>query len=205
LYRQIDFSQPVENSPAIKTTVSVFLCPSDNVPQAAFPLTDGTGALVAVAAPSSYAATVGDDSCDVDNLTGNGVFYRNSWTRIGDITDGTSNTTLLGDRAWDHAQGIWAGAPNLAVMRPGARNNWPNATGPSPTLVLVHNNFINITTDSDGGLDDFSSNHTVGANILFADASVHFIRSITGDGPARRAFWALGTRNGGEVIEGLDY
>ena len=72
-------------------------------------------------------------------------------------------------------------------------------------FVLVHNNWINITTDADGGLDDFSSNHTGGVNLLFADGSVHFLRSITVDGVERRAFWALGTRAGGEVIQGLDY
>ena len=72
-------------------------------------------------------------------------------------------------------------------------------------FVLVHNNWVNIQTDADGGLDDFSSAHPGGANVVFADGSVHFIRSITVDGPERRAFWALGTRAGGEVIQGLDY
>jgi prepilin-type processing-associated H-X9-DG protein len=72
-------------------------------------------------------------------------------------------------------------------------------------FVLVHNNWVNIQTDADGGLDDFSSAHAGGANVVFADGSVHFIRSITVDGPERRAFWGLGTRAGGEVIQGLDY
>jgi prepilin-type processing-associated H-X9-DG protein len=80
-----------------------------------------------------------------------------------------------------------------------------NAIGAAPTLVLAHNNFINIRTDADGGLDDFSSNHMNGANLLFADGSVHFLRSITSDGAERRAFWALGTRAGNEVIQGLDF
>jgi prepilin-type processing-associated H-X9-DG protein len=71
--------------------------------------------------------------------------------------------------------------------------------------VLAHNNWINIKTDADGGLDDFSSYHIGGVNLLFGDGSVHFVRSITGDGPERRAFWGLGTRSGGEVISGLDY
>ena len=42
-------------------------------------------------------------------------------------------------------------------------------------LVLVHNNWVNILTDSDGGLDDFSSNHPTGANLLFADGHVVFL------------------------------
>jgi prepilin-type N-terminal cleavage/methylation domain-containing protein/prepilin-type processing-associated H-X9-DG protein len=205
LFKQIDFSQPVEASPAIQTIIPLFICPADIVPTSPSTITDGTFTPIAQAAPSSYAACVGDDASDINDPTGNGVFYRNSRTRIGDITDGTSSTAMIGDRPWSQAQGIWAGAPNKAITRAGAQNAWPNATAPSPGLVLVHANWINITTDADGGLDDFSSNHTGGANLLFADGSVHFIASITVVGPTRRAFWALGTRAGGEVIDGLDY
>jgi prepilin-type N-terminal cleavage/methylation domain-containing protein/prepilin-type processing-associated H-X9-DG protein len=205
LFKQIDFSQPVEASPAIQQMISLYICPADNAPQSPFTLTDGTFTPVTQAAPSSYAATVGDDSSDINDPTGNGVFYRNSRTRLTDITDGTSSTAMVGDRPWSQAQGIWAGAPNKAITQAGPENVWPNATAPAPALVLVHNNWINITTDADGGLDDFSSNHTGGANILFADGSVHFIPSITVDGPTRRAFWALGTRAGGELIDDLNY
>jgi prepilin-type N-terminal cleavage/methylation domain-containing protein/prepilin-type processing-associated H-X9-DG protein len=205
LFRQIDLSQPVESSPAIGTVIKTFLCPSDIVPLDAFPMTDVFLDPVATAAPSSYAASVGNDSSDVDAETGNGVFYRNSQTRIADITDGTSTTTLLGDRAWSQTNGIWAGAPSGAVARAGIQNAFPFATAPAAALVLVHNNWINITTDADGGLDDFSSNHAGGINLLFADGSVHFVRSITADGQSRLDFWALGTRAGQEVIQELDY
>ena len=205
LYRQIDFSLPVQKSTAIQTIVKTYLCPSDMPPSIAFPITDAFGATIALAAPSSYAATVGQDASDVADATGDGLFFRNSKVKLEDITDGTSQTAMVGDRAWNDTQGIWAGAPSGAVVRPGTRNPWPNATAKAPAFVLVHNNWINIRTDSDGGLDDFSGYHSNGINLLFADGSVHFIRAITNDGPERRAFWALGTRAGGEVIQGLDY
>jgi prepilin-type N-terminal cleavage/methylation domain-containing protein/prepilin-type processing-associated H-X9-DG protein len=206
LYRQIDFRQPVEKSSAVRTLLPIFLCPSDSPPPDEFPLTDATFTQLCTSAASSYAATVGQDASEVDGPTGDGVFYRNSKTRIADIPDGTSQTVLLGDRAWSQTNGIWAGAPNGAICRPGQANVWPNATGSAQALILVHNNWINITTDADGGLDDFSSSHPGGVNLLFGDGSVHFLRSITSDGPERRAFWALGTRAGGEVIDGsLDY
>jgi prepilin-type processing-associated H-X9-DG protein/prepilin-type N-terminal cleavage/methylation domain-containing protein len=204
LYRRLDLAGPVQGSPDIQTLVPVFLCPADNPPAGAFAVTDATGTTVALAAPSSYAASCGPDASDVADPTGLGVFYRNSHTRLTDITDGTSQTVMIGDRAWADGQGIWAGAPSGAVMRPGPRNPWPSATAPAPTLVLVHNNWINIKTDADGGLDDFSSYHPGGANLLFADGSVRFVRSITIDGPERRDFWAFGTRAGGEVIQGLN-
>jgi prepilin-type N-terminal cleavage/methylation domain-containing protein/prepilin-type processing-associated H-X9-DG protein len=205
LYRQINFYQPLQaQTGVIGTMVKTYLCPSDTPSGAPFPVTDATGALVTYAAPSSYAGTVGPDASDVSDPTGLGVFYRNSHTRIADITDGTTHTTLAGDRAWVQAAGIWAGAPSSGVMRAGPANPWQNATGGAPMLVLAHNNWINIRTDADGGLDDFSSNHTGGVNILFADGSVRFLHSITGDGVEHRDFWAMGTRAGGEVIQVLE-
>jgi prepilin-type N-terminal cleavage/methylation domain-containing protein/prepilin-type processing-associated H-X9-DG protein len=205
LHRQINFNLPLQGQPAIQAMVKVYLCPSDLPPPSAFPVVNATLDPIALAAPSSYAATVGDDDSECDAPTGNGVFYRNSHTRIAEITDGTSQTTLIGDRAWLDTQGIWAGAPSGGLVRAGARNPWQLATAPAPVFVLVHNNWVNITTDADGGLDDFSSNHTGGVNLLLADGSVHFVRSITADGPEHRSFWGLGTRAGGEVIQGFDF
>jgi prepilin-type N-terminal cleavage/methylation domain-containing protein/prepilin-type processing-associated H-X9-DG protein len=204
LYRQINFNLQVQGQAAIQTMLPVFLCPSDAPPASAFAVTDATFTTLCLAAPSSYAATCGSDASEVDDPTGNGIFYRNSKTRLTDIKDGTSNTTMIGDRAWADTQGIWAGAPNGAVTRPGATNPWTTATGPAQALVLVHNNWINITTDADGGLDDFSSKHPGGANLLFADGSVRFIRSINVDGPDRLAFWAMGTRAGSDMSQSLD-
>jgi prepilin-type N-terminal cleavage/methylation domain-containing protein/prepilin-type processing-associated H-X9-DG protein len=204
LYRQIDFNQPVQLSPAIQAYVKLYLCPADQPATAPFPVTDGSFTTLCLAAPSSYAATVGDDGTEVDAPTGTGAFYRNSRTRLTDIKDGTSSTVLVGDRAWSQAKGIWAGAPNTAIEQAGPLNPWPNATGPAPALVLVHNNWINIRTDADGGLDDFSSNHSGGANLLFADGSVRFLRTLAGEGQEHRDFMAMGTIAGGEAIQTLD-
>src|SRR5437660_1248865 len=72
LYRQLNFNQPIQSSPAIQTVLKGFLCPSDTPPQAAFTLTTATGSTVTSAAPSSYAATVGPDASDVADPTGLG-------------------------------------------------------------------------------------------------------------------------------------
>jgi prepilin-type N-terminal cleavage/methylation domain-containing protein/prepilin-type processing-associated H-X9-DG protein len=201
IFQGIDFTQPVEKQAAIKIVLPGFLCPSDMPPAEAFAISDITLGTLCMAAPSSYAATCGSDASEVDAPVGNGIFYRNSNTRLTDIADGTSNTTMIGDRAWTDTNGVWAGVVHDAVTRPGPTNPWPSTTAPAQALVLCHNNWINIKSDSDGGLDDFSSNHPGGANLVFADGSVRFMRSITIDGPEHLAFWAMGTIAGGDFVQ----
>jgi prepilin-type processing-associated H-X9-DG protein/prepilin-type N-terminal cleavage/methylation domain-containing protein len=208
LYKQITFTLPIQdsrNAAAVATYVKIFICPSDEVPAQPFPVTDIGGAMIYLAAPCSYAATCGPDASEVDAETGLGVFYRNSKVRLTDIKDGTSNTTIIGDRNWQMTMGAWAGAASGSIIRPGPMNPWTSATGPAPTFPLAHNNWINIRTDSDGGLDDFSSAHPNGINILFADGSVRFLPSVVVEGQVHLDFQALGTRSGGEQIIQLDY
>jgi prepilin-type processing-associated H-X9-DG protein/prepilin-type N-terminal cleavage/methylation domain-containing protein len=209
VYQQLNLTQPIANSPAIQTVLKVYLCPSDTPPTSPFMVGDAFGDPLALAAPSSYAACAGGDETAVTDFIGLGVFYRNSRTRLGDIRDGASETILVGDRAWSNANGIWAGAINNGIVVRGPLNRCPGtSTAPAPTLVVVHANLINTTTDTDGGLDDFSSNHQGGANLLFADGSVHFIREVPShlpDGgytPDGLILQALGTRANGEIVPG---
>jgi prepilin-type N-terminal cleavage/methylation domain-containing protein/prepilin-type processing-associated H-X9-DG protein len=217
LYRSINLNLPVQhpqNAPAVNQVVKLYLCPSDLAPAAPFTVPDGFGDPVVQAGASSYAACVGGDESGTVDPLGAGAFYRNSATRVADVTDGMSNTIFVGERSWANAKGIWAGVPAGAVCArgpknpsPGSANGWLRA----PTLVLAHAHLNNATTDTDSGLDDFSSPHVGGANFLFGDGSVRFIRTIPGDNADGSytqdsiAFQALGTRAGGEVITGLDF
>jgi prepilin-type N-terminal cleavage/methylation domain-containing protein/prepilin-type processing-associated H-X9-DG protein len=54
---------------------------------------------------------------------------------------------------------------------------------------------------NDGFTYGSSSAHPGGANVLFGDGSVHFVKSTV----SRLTWWALGTRNGGEVISSGSY
>src|SRR5262249_39650577 len=82
LYRTLDLSQPVENSPNIKIALGAFLCPSDQVAPVPFDIKNASLGTICQAAPCSYAASCGSDASEVDDPEGNGVFYRNSQVRF---------------------------------------------------------------------------------------------------------------------------
>jgi prepilin-type processing-associated H-X9-DG protein len=223
LFNALNVSLAVEglqNTTLIRSAISNYLCPSDPT-NGAFVVTDASGNALATAAPSSYAACVGNDAADTavglnnDGL-GNGVFYRNSRTRVGDLVDGTSYTILMGERAWSNVNGLWAGVVTNGVVRRGARNRCPKTGAlfyPAATLVQAHCHVLNPIADVDGGLDDFSSQHPGGANFAFGDGSVRWIKEVSmdtgqdanGDAiytPAGLRYQALGTRASGEVVSG---
>jgi prepilin-type processing-associated H-X9-DG protein/prepilin-type N-terminal cleavage/methylation domain-containing protein len=214
LYQQLDLSQSVQNSPAIQTMVKVYLCPSDVTPESAFTIADAFGNPICQATPTSFAACCGKDADDTTALVGSGAFYRNSLTRLTDITDGTSNTILVGEKAWSTANGTWCGAVSGGVIVRGQYNPCqpvvPGASFPAATLVLSHAHLNNALNDPDGsaGMDDFGSKHPGGSNFLFADGSVHFLRSIPADNPDGSytpeglIFQALGTRADDDVVPG---
>lgn len=227
LSASINFSLPVQaaaNATAIQTSLPVFLCPSDQFQGSTFPVGDGLGGTVATVAPASYAGSAGSDLTDValglnnDGL-GDGIFFRNSSVRMAAIIDGASQTVLVLERAWGNAQGTWTGAIANGVILRGQFNPCPgsaSATNLAPALVLAHGHLLNTTTDSDGGLDDPSSFHFGGAHALFADGSVHFLKStssdagVNPDGSTRYTsmslnLQALCTRAGKEVVDGDSY
>ena len=223
IYNAVNFVLAVDapqNSTVVLSALNAYVCPSD-ITKGPFPVLDGSspGVALTTMTPSSYAASVGNDFTDSatglnNDGIGNGVLFRNSSIRIAGITDGTSMTIMVGERAWANANGVWAGVVANGTTRRGAMNRCP-LTGaifyPAAGLVQSHGHLLNTDTDQDGGLDDFSSLHPGGANFAFADGSVRYIKTVLRDSgvtsngdtiysPTSLLLQALTTRSGGEVL-----
>jgi prepilin-type N-terminal cleavage/methylation domain-containing protein/prepilin-type processing-associated H-X9-DG protein len=196
----------------VSQSPKVFRCPSDNLaartpfprstePQ--FPL--GLG---------SYGVSSGTDSAWVTSALpekNDGLVFFNSRVTITSITDGTSNTLLGGERSFDdpglqaigvtedtlayHAA-IWRNGylPPLSFLRvPLDQINYRIPPG-TPTTGAAKNLALNKR------ILGYSSNHTGGANLVFGDGSVRFLR----DSLPLITLQQMVTRAGGEVANDND-
>ena len=220
-YNSINFVLGIEfpaNQTAVLNVIGSFFCPSDAYRQDTFTVVDATttgttpGAPICVVASSNYVGSVG--SGDPSSLypwiidpddgppgrdNGNGLFFRNHSINIAQITDGTSQTFAAGERSQNLSRASWTGAvtnaavPLVALQAEAGLD--PEGGG---ALVLSHTGEGH-GPNSLSGLahgDQYWSLHPGGANFLFADGSVRFIKELINFS----IFQALATRAGGEVL-----
>jgi prepilin-type N-terminal cleavage/methylation domain-containing protein len=193
LYNTFDFKVRVDdakNTKAIATPIVGYRCPSDPFIKKTWKIKDAKDAPLVELATTNYVASFGTDDlakCEKMKLgeqcQGNGLFFHNSFIKLGDITDGTSNTLAVGERIGDEKTdhlSTWGGVVSK---------------GTHP--------FARILGSSNAALDakerhpsDYLSAHKGGLYFLIGDGSVRFVASKTD----LKIFQALSTRAGGEEI-----
>ena len=216
LYNATNFSLQIQDDANVTTRftrLSTFLCPADNMPAAwsaaygfvsvvkgkvierLFPICDVAGA--------NYVGVFGVGEPGVD---GDGVFYRGSFIRPADITDGLSQTVAVGERsvmlASGRGQATWVGSvPGAQFFSCGVSVGDPDAVGPcvkedGSGMVLGHTGEGHGPGDLWGDVNQFLSRHGKGCFFLFCDGHVKYLQSTIN----YSTYKALSTRDKGEVI-----
>jgi prepilin-type N-terminal cleavage/methylation domain-containing protein/prepilin-type processing-associated H-X9-DG protein len=192
--------------------IKLLICPSDALPET---VVENTAAVAphwswGFYAVSSYGGNAGTLSLPF-NISRDGIFWIDSSIGFKDITDGSSNTLLFGERyhrdpEFDVRQPVvLPGIPPLAE-----HGKWGvvASKGVMPNVTLSTPAPINYRVPPAGDLSTvlnricaFGSGHVHGANFAFADGSVHFMSESI----ALPTLRALSTRARGEVVSGSDY
>jgi prepilin-type N-terminal cleavage/methylation domain-containing protein len=178
--------------------VKTYVCPSDSRPLESMGYPNG----YSQGAFTSYLGVAGSDRGVTAQFFGpsNGIFDISSYgTRITDITDGTSNTLMVGERppAKDLFWGWWNLSDFDAILFTAEDFSFYGTTGscstPCPGTPGI---FAPGTPTCDCHTHHFYSMHgIVGSNWLYGDGSVHFLPYN-----AQPITIPMGTRAGGEVF-----
>jgi len=131
---------------------------------------------------TSYAAVVGSWNLmlHIDDATFtlrknnmNGMIPPHGSIRIGDVTDGMSNTLMFAE----HVQGIFPPA-DQAAFHDWNSGQWVDAQIAGYYPVNAYKSFLNLSTATSRTYlaMDIASYHPGGANTAFGDGSVHFLK-----------------------------
>jgi prepilin-type N-terminal cleavage/methylation domain-containing protein/prepilin-type processing-associated H-X9-DG protein len=206
LYSAANLNLPIEDPTnlTVRTTgLNVFTCPSDRF-TGLITVSDVNSVPIAQAWSTSYAACFGRDV----NITkaptgGNGLFMCNLSFGVKDVTDGTSQTIMVGERGCLLTQAPWIGSINNGVLRvtPGSPSQ-STATKTAPVEPLARADTAGGTSDNlFFDPDDFYSPHPAGLNYLMADGSVKFIKTSIN----ANVYGDLASRNQGEIVSSDAY
>ena len=151
-----------------------------------------------------YWGTNYSDGFEAGRLRGFADYRTMQAAGIAGVTDGTSNTILVGEvlPGADGDNNFWTSPGALAGTT--IPLGWDTESG-DPTLPTCRNQFQRpwapLNCRFSAAAKGFVSRHPGGANFLFADGSVHFLKK----GIDHVTYNALGSRDGGEVISSDSY
>lgn len=185
------------NNPALSVNIATYTCPSDTRNLVA---QYSGGYLVAF---TSYLGNSGTMDGGYNSNAYNGVLFWQSAIPLVQITDGTSNTFLIGERppsadlwfGWWFAGAGYDGSGVGDVSLGSLETGYASALGCPGSYV----NFQRGNPSNDCDQAHWWSMHPGGANFAFCDGSVHFIAYGNAS-----ILPALASRNGGEIIPSLD-
>jgi type II secretory pathway pseudopilin PulG len=204
IFNAINYNLPITDggsATARLAALATFLCPSSIGsgpfnPFIQFTFTTNQVWHITASVPlaaGQYVASAGPAADNGIPAPGDGVLYRNSGIGLRDITDGSSQTLLVGERSRDVADATWVGVMPGIVVCPSPA--WANP-GCAPAGAAV----LGTTGPAAGplrvGAANFASLHAAGNYFLLGDGSVRFLKSSIDV----RVRAALATRAGGEVI-----
>lgn len=202
IYRTIHFDLPIEhpmNGVRVAYVPGMF-CPTDDAKRvwqaksrdiAGHPI-----ALICEVAAANYVAMYGTTEPGVD---GDGIFFRNSKVGLKHITDGSSKTIAVGERARKLGEATWVGSVTGAALFPDDDNSISQYHPENSTGMVLGHAGEGIGPGGGGGdVNQFYSLHGAGVNFLFADGHVTFLSSTMD----YKTYLALSTRAGGENISG---
>ena len=183
------------NAAVLKVQIPTYKCPSDPQPEFWQIKEEGSDSVLATLPIANYIGVFGTEElhgCENapgddpvlpnGQCRGDGFFYHNSKVRLADVTDGTSNTFLTGERRTDRTLGwysTWVG------MFPEGEEAFQRILGSAD----------HPPNDPHAHFDDFSSNHTGGAQFTMGDGSVRFISASISE----VVYSGLATISGGEI------
>jgi prepilin-type N-terminal cleavage/methylation domain-containing protein/prepilin-type processing-associated H-X9-DG protein len=204
--------------------VATYVCPVDPLPSPAITQYTNDSGTTYNFAITSYGGNAGSRASYWKSASQDGMFCLNSKVRIGDVTDGLSNTFFFGERFhWDpvfdalrtqtgdaliNTFGGWAWANPYAMEDDtlGSYSTVPIGSAPDPSYPTLNTISINylipagtttLTYDlMDARLNAFGSGHSGGANFCYGDGSVHFLTNSI----SPQILQLLCVRNDGQVF-----